>query len=645
MNWKSPERWAGIVLVLAALALYLWTLDNGLRPEELMGGDLITHQYAQVQGRPSNAPGYPLYTMGGWLWFHGWRSILAAEANPTAILSTYSTLWALLALWLLYRLILHETGNWLVGLLLGAFYAVTYFFWYYATSTEQYTSAVALTLAIVLVAYHWEDTLDRSQPGRSEKEEARADRYILLLAFLSGVILAHMVTVAFIIPPLLWFILSRQPGLLRRPRLILTSIAAALLPLLSYFFVYIRGAQHPEWRGEGQWPNAGAWFWDFVSTQQGQDELTWSLTPLWTHEFPSMIWQELTWIILFGGLAGLFLMNRRHGLFLGATLAIYLAFSFIDRLGNWFQVIMPAYALLVLSFAVAVQCLWTRLKDASPKSRLSTAMLRGLQIALVSGLLLLLVFRFDASWSRANQRNRARDTALAAGQAILADDPQPNAAILADFAETVSLRYLRDIWNLRPDLQAVGSKDAGDILATGDRPLYVTRTAAPLVWQEVSPSAHFSSAGNTLIALSKEPAPALPGDVRPLSLPAGPALSLAGIETQLGNPIEDGHQSLSVRLFWQARAPVAEDWRVSVRPTGSGHPITTPDGSPLQMDLLHPVHGTYPMSRWLPGEVVADDYLIPIPPGQQVDGIQVFVYRPLEDGTFENLTVLEIPLK
>ncbi len=100
------------MLVLARSLLYLATLDNGLRPGELAGGDLITHQYAQVQGRPSNAPGYPLYTMGGWLWFHGLRSLLGQHANPTAILSAYSTLWALLALWLLYQLIVDLTGNW-----------------------------------------------------------------------------------------------------------------------------------------------------------------------------------------------------------------------------------------------------------------------------------------------------------------------------------------------------------------------------------------------------------------------------------------------------------------------------------------------------------------------------------------------------
>ena len=76
MNHRRLARWAGLVLVLAASLLYLATLDNGLRPGELEGGDLITHQYAQVQARPSNAPGYPLYTLGGWAWFHGVRSLL-----------------------------------------------------------------------------------------------------------------------------------------------------------------------------------------------------------------------------------------------------------------------------------------------------------------------------------------------------------------------------------------------------------------------------------------------------------------------------------------------------------------------------------------------------------------------------------------
>ncbi|HRI57141.1 MAG TPA: DUF2723 domain-containing protein, partial [Anaerolineae bacterium] len=168
MSDPRHARWAGLALLLAAALLYLATLDNGLRPGELAGGDLITHQYAQVQARPGNAPGYPLYTLGGWLWFHGLRALLGPASNPTAILSAYSTLWALLALALLYLLILELAGNWLLGLLLGAFYGLSYFFWYYAVSSEQYASAVAQTLAMVVLALRWEAIQPRAGAPRGD---------------------------------------------------------------------------------------------------------------------------------------------------------------------------------------------------------------------------------------------------------------------------------------------------------------------------------------------------------------------------------------------------------------------------------------------------------------------------------------------
>ena len=290
-------------------ALYLFTLDDGLRPGELEGGDLITHQYAQVQGRPSNAPGYPLYTMGGWLWFHLGRLILGRDHNPLPILASYSTLWALVALWLMYRLILEvtrgqgqphdnvggdaqklsenetehpecftiegcalqpaalrqaqgdwqknarmdlrrESGCWPIAAAVTAFYGLTYFFWYYAVTTEQYTSAVAWTLAVVLLAFRW--------------ERERRDGYLLALAFLMGVALAHMVTLLAVAPPLLWFVLRTEPKLVRRPRLMAGVIVLALLPLLSYIYVYVRGAQHPEWRGAGHWASTGQWFLSFL---------------------------------------------------------------------------------------------------------------------------------------------------------------------------------------------------------------------------------------------------------------------------------------------------------------------------------------------------------------------------------------------
>jgi len=633
MNSQRTARWAGAALLLAALVLYLLTLDNGLRPGELAGGDLITHQYAQVQGRPSNAPGYPLYTMGGWLWFHGLRALLPT-ANPTALLSSYSTFWALIALALLYKLSLDITGNWPVSLLSAAFYAVSYFFWFYAVSTEQYTSAVAQTLVIVLLAFRWDSLTGKGREAEQPTlpSQAAADRILLALAFVCGLILAHLVTVAFIVPPLLIFILSRQPQLLRRPKMIVQGLLLAALPLLSYSFVYIRGAQHPEWRGTGQWPSASAWFWDFVSTQQGRNELTWRLQPLFTAEFPSLIWNELTWIVLLGGLAGLLLLGRRRGGLLAGTMLITLLFSFIDRLGNWYQVIMPVYTLLVFSFAVTISWLWQSIPAQPPRIR---RLSQGALLALLLGLILL---RFDLSLPRANQRDLRAATGLQSGQAILADDPAPGAAVLGVYTETLSLRYLTDIWQERPDVSPVTSREARDILATEQRPFYVTDSALPILRDEVAPRAHLSSAGATLIAVSARPASQLPLGVTPQAQPVGDGLSLPGYRAW-----QPGPDLLRVRLYGRAESIPAHNWSISLRPLARGQLLAAADGGVIQQDQPNPVHGAYPTSGWLPGEVVADDYVLSIPPGQPVDGLQVVVYRPVAGG-FENLVVLMLAL-
>ncbi|MBI3959435.1 MAG: DUF2723 domain-containing protein, partial [Chloroflexi bacterium] len=360
MSASSWPRRAGIVLLLAAALLYWLTLDNGLRPGELEGGDLITHQYAQVQARPSNAPGYPLYTMGGWLWFHSLRAgahWLGITPNPISLLSSYSTLWALLSLWLLYWILLHITrspvrpaGDWPLAWLLVAFYAVTYFFWYYATTTEQYTSAIAHTLAILYVYLLWRD---HSQL----KIHYSPFTILLFLSFLSGLSLAHMPTVALIVLPLLAAILWQEPKLLRRPGLILGAVLAATLPLLSYVYVYVRGAAHPEWWGVGDWATAQEWFWSFVGTAQGQDELSWGLAPgaaFFANGFPELIWQELSVPVLVIGLLGVGVLEKRLRLVLWGTLILYAVLCWVDRFGNWFQVILPAYPLVLMGAASAI---------------------------------------------------------------------------------------------------------------------------------------------------------------------------------------------------------------------------------------------------------------------------------------------------
>ncbi len=714
---RTAARATGVILVVLFAVLYLLTLDNGLRPEELAGGDLITHQYAQVQGRPSNAPGYPLYTMGGWLWFRAGRALLGADHNPIPILSSYSTLWALASLALLHALILECLGaarRWPIAFLASAFYGLTYFFWYYAVTTEQYTSSVAWTLAVCLLAFKWErsgehpervhgstqqTTDDQSKDAprprilrlRASRRDApplrmlanqgrapasRDDRYLLALAFLAGIGLAHQVTVLFAVPPLLWFVLSRESGLLRRPRLSAAALGLALLPLLSYAYIYIRGSQHPEWRGMGVWTSSWHWFLSFVSTGQGRSELTWALQPFLTAEFPALIWREMTWPGLLAGLAGLAALPRRRAVTLYAILAIYLVFCWIDRLGNWFQVIMPAYALLAVGIAAGAAWLWESVSGAqlrrpstgavsspplsrSPAQdapqhtqskhpeRMGAAMRRTqskdaphVQIvhlwrgAILAALVALAAYRGLLSYPAADASDRPEDTALAPAWAILADDPPPGTAVFGTQPEVLALSYVTDIWGQRPDLRPVTSKQARSLLPAPG--FAATEAALPLVPLEISTDARYSALGRTLVAVAdkgQNDQVEMEGELAAWEHDFGGQVRLVGgrwgVNRATGETV--------VMLAWQAGPALEAEWSVSVRLAQDGVELA-------QVDRAQPVFGVYPMSRWQPGEVVMDAYPFRLPPAAAPDTVIVILYRQTETG-FENLDVFSRALQ
>jgi hypothetical protein len=623
---------------MVAAGLYLWTLDNGLRPDELVGGDLITHQYAQVEGRPSNAPGYPLYTIGGWLWFRLGRILLGWALNPIQILSLYSTLWGLASLFLLYLILLRVTDRrWPIAFLLAAFYGVTFFFWYYTVTTEQYTSAVFQTLLVIWLAFSWDD---RPRDG-----------LLLWLAFISGTMLANMVTTLFILPPLLWFILFRRSesgqgivlaGYLKRPKLVLAAAGAALLPLLSYSYIYVRGAQHPEWRGQGAWATTGEWFIQFLTIQQGRDELAPGLTGqiYITAEFPALMWQELTWLVFLGGVLGLAALGRRRAIFLYSTLLIYLLFSWAYRFGNWFQVIIPAYPVFVIGFGAGL----TKIIDWAGGRRWGRFFVP-LIVVLLAGLVL---YRLTASLPQASQRNRPEDAGLAPGWAILADRPVTPAVIASSFEERVALQYLVTIWGAASDIRPVDAADfdpTGVARQTGWQ-IYLTRQAATIAPDTIQlDKVHPQARGEQLIALWPAPRQEIPPTAIPLDVEFGRQLELAGWErvesTELPPSAGLPQANWQVALYWRASTPLSEDYTISVRPLAGGQLITVA-GENLIQDH-QPVWGIYPTSRWRTGELVRDVYAISLPPEARPEAIQIVVYKPVGAG-FENLGEITLHL-
>ncbi len=657
------RRWAGLVLVFCAFLLYLFTLDNGFMPGELAGGDLITHQYAQVQARPSNAPGYPLYTMGGWLWFHSLRPLLAtvspAAPNPIPILSSYSTLWALLAVWLLYANISratmsnrHPAGNWPIAWLLAAFYAVTYFFWYYATTTEQYSSAIAQTLAIVYVYQLWANA--ERKTGSAESTSAlpvSRSALLYLMAFLCGLSLAHMLTIAFIVPPLVFVILWQEPSLLRDPRAVVGSVIAAGLPLLAYGYVYVRGAAHPEWWGAGDWANANEWFWSFVSTAQGREELGWGFEPgaaFFGNGFPELMWQELSIPFFVLGIVGILLLDRKLAVLLYGFSALTLLFSWAYRYGNWYQVILPVYPLLLMGVAAVFDRGEAWLAERSHAWEGGAA--RAVQVVPLLLLAGALVWRIDASLPAADSRDRPEDSGLDRA-ALLIDLPLPaGASLFAAVDDALALQYLTEIWGLGNDALSVSSREAAASLIAG-APLLSTWEAAPTLAEELPAN---QPVRRTVISPdwiafhpADEPA-SIPTPAVDVQMPTAAGVTLRGfdsLDAPDGAPVTAAQPGLDVTLHWQTPAtgwPLGVN--ISVRPTVGGNFIADPTRADaiLQQDRALPADGLGDSLTLTTGDMLMlDPYRF-----EQVgeaDGLLVLLYRATDDG-FENLAEMRLPL-
>lgn len=265
-------------------------------------------------------------------------------------------------------------------------------------------------------------------------------------------------------------------------------------------------------------------------------------------------------------------------------------------------------------------------------------------LLLVSGVLI--TYRFALSFPAADSSGRASDVGLDPGWVIIADDPPIHAAILGTRDELLALQYLTQIWGVRSDLRPVTTAQARKILVE-EGILYSTVSAVPIVQAEVRADAHFSSAGVTLVAVRAEPQWELPALEMRLMQPAGDGLRLLGISywRPAAHPAlpERFRPQPRVTLYWQAERPIAWDWSVSVRPI-RGEAFLFVGDRLVQTDRVHPVQGTYPTSRWQPGEVVRDDYELPSLPDSAVDGLLVIVYRPLPEGGFQNLAELRIPM-
>lgn len=140
-----------------------------------------------------------------------------------------------------------------------------------------------------------------------------------------------------------------------------------------------------------------------------------------------------------------------------------------------------------------------------------------------------------------------------------------------------------------------------------------------------------------IIVRRPEHSSVLPDDLMPVSVTFG-----AGNEISLpGYTIDVNDDLVTLTLYWQAQTTLPQNYNVFVHLTGA-------DGAMLAQRDSVPAAATRPTRTWLPGEVIADAYTIPLPPDMQPSqtaDLWVGMYNPA-DGirlpvTTDNLLVSE----
>jgi hypothetical protein len=103
-------------------------------------------------------------------------------------------------------------------------------FWGQAVISEVYTLEALLVVSVILALLFWRDT--------------RADRYLLLSAFLVGLSLTHHLTSVLLVPAVPAFVFLTDRSVFSKLGLMLKSLGLFLLGLLPFLYLPIRALMH-----------------------------------------------------------------------------------------------------------------------------------------------------------------------------------------------------------------------------------------------------------------------------------------------------------------------------------------------------------------------------------------------------------------
>jgi hypothetical protein len=596
-----------LVVFLASLLLYTVTLMPDVLPED--SGEF---QWVAATAGVAHPPGYPLYTMVGWLFAH-----TPLGPSPAWRVSFFSALTAAATIALAFQTARRMTGSVWGGLAAALALGSATSFW--ATGTRA--SIRPLTAFFVALCVY---ALIEYRLQIADRRPQVADRYLTLFAFsLSLGLTHHYASMALPAIPFLAYLILADPTLLRQPRRWLKPIGAFALGLLPLAYLPLRGG--PELA------TPRGFIFHFLGLGFEGDMFALNLFDRLAI-LPTLLRFQYNGVLLLAAASGALLAlwrDRKLALLLIGSSVLHTIIVLTYRAPQTVEYLMPAYVPLALLIAAPIGAVSHRSTERSRRSlqsRTSGAasqqtralgrlsfVIRHLASAIIlaAGIANLLVHL--PGYQVLARSHDGREYA----ETLLRDAPK-DAVILANWHWFTPLRYLQEIEGLRPDVDLEYVFPQGYSLAQNwveriekyapERPVLATN----FYEQEYGQLPYRLEPFGQAFLVRATPSFAPPADLAPLDVTLGGQVKLLGY--RLASDETEPSRPLALTLAWSSTVTPTTDLSLFAQLIGydgqlwsstrdAGHPA----GRLAAGEVVVERFAIYPLLHALP-----DDYALTV---------------------------------
>ena len=452
--------------------------------------------------------GFPTYVLIGWLA----SVVLQPFGEPAFVMNLFSAICVAVAAAVTVDLVRRLTGRLVLGIAAGIGLALTPTAWAMATHAETHTLHLAFVAILLWLLVAWDDrvrgrvdeagsetglTGDLAADGADGPD--RGDRFLIAAAAIFGLALGnHSLTILLIIPVAL-YVIAVDPGIWRRPRLVLSCAGVlALTVVLVYLELPLRAGPFRAPLVYGT-PDTWEGFKYIVLAEQFRDSV---IDPF--GELPRKFGELLTRTSTqFGILAPLIpfafiataLRRPRYALLTGTAVAItcFFAASYVnaDISRYYLGPELMAWTWLAILTAAVVDLLAGLAGEETGEARAIAdepdppfAWTPAVMIATILAVALVVPTLLDIpTRSRTVDTNRQLEAATWTDHALQA--MEPNAAIVSWWSFSTPLWYAQKVQGRRPDIAIIDDRTRldenlgglTDVIDAnlGKRPVYVIR--------------------------------------------------------------------------------------------------------------------------------------------------------------------------